>query len=679
MKKKRRKNKNKLKIANILFLLSLLASLYLIYNILLLKNIENIIRIVLIVLIIGINFYFYRRNLIKRKNKGLLITIMTLFIICNLLIGGVINKIYSSIDNINKDKITYSSYLIAMNDSDISEIDDCFKKKIGILNNEANVDNYIIPMEIIKDNELDSDNEIVKYDDLFDMLDDLYKGKIDMMFVSSNYNSMFSTTTGYENINSEVKVITSSKKTIDKEKTEEEQSTGKKVTEPFTVLLMGVDSEKDGLDSSSSNGDSLILITFNPSTLNATMLSIPRDSYVPIMCFKNHKENKLTHAAWYGSSCMIKTIENFLDIDIDYYVKINFKGVVSLVNALEGVQADVPRDLCTDSSDRTGKICIKKGTQNLDGESALVLARNRYDLPNGDFDRAKNQQVLLKSILNKMKTVRSISKFNEILDSVSRNMDTNLKTEQILSFYNIFKDIVKVNRINKDVVNIERLSLTGTGQNIYEESSKLTLWNYVLNENSIKEVNKAMNDNLNSDVELIKNFNYLVSNGYKETVPGANVKPTTLYTLLPSFIGKTKEDVEEFVKKNKIKVKYLYKEDDNSKYDNGSIIKQNYMANTRIDKINTLEITILKNKKSEKIDCTDNFKDICLLPSLIGKTKDEVNSYFNKYKDLDKITFNEVSQALYPNAKVGTVVSQNYKVNTHLLKVKNLELTIVTK
>ena len=164
MKKKRRKKKNKLKITNILILLSLLASLYLIYNILLLKNVENAIRIFLIILIIGINFYFYNRNQVKRKNKGLLITVMTLFIICNFLTGGVINKIYSSIDNINKDKITYSSYLIAMNDSEISEVDDCFKKKIGILNNESNIDNYIIPMEIIKDNELDSDNEIVKYD-----------------------------------------------------------------------------------------------------------------------------------------------------------------------------------------------------------------------------------------------------------------------------------------------------------------------------------------------------------------------------------------------------------------------------------------------------------------------------------------------------------------------------------
>lgn len=679
MKNKKRK-KVKFKMGNILILLSIIASIYLIYNILLLKNIENIIRYIIIIIILFLDLYFFRKNIKIKKKKRLFAFLMIIFISVNIALASVINKVYSTIDKINKDKITYSSYLISLADSDINNIDDCTSKKIGILDNKTNIDNYIIPMEMVKNNKLDNDNEIVKYEDLFSMLEDLYKKKIDMMFISSNFNSMFSTTEGYENIKNEIKIIDSSKKTLNKEDTFEENSSGKDIKKPFTILLMGVDSEKDGLDSSSSNGDSLILITFNPETLNATMLSIPRDSYVPIMCFKDKRENKLTHAAWYGSGCMIDTIENFLDVDIDYYVKINFKGVVSLVNALDGVTADVPRDLCTDSSDRTGQVCISAGIQNLDGESALVLARNRYDLPNGDFDRAKNQQILLKAILNKMKTVRSVNKFNDILNSISRNMDTNLKTDQILSFYNILKNIVKVNRINKDVVNIQRLYLSGSGQYIYDERSKLTLWNYVLNENSIEEVNKAMADNLNSNVSMQKSFDYLVKDGFQEIVPGSNVKPATKYDVIPNFVGKAKKEVDKFAEKHNIKVKYKYKEDLNSKYNNDYVLSQNYKANTRVDKIKNLEITLLKNKNNDsKIDCTDNKKDICLLPSFIGKTKDEVTEYWNKYKGLSKITYNEVSQSLYPNSKVGHIISQNYKVNTHLLKVKNLELTIITK
>ena len=111
-------------------------------------------------------------------------------------------------------------------------------------------------------------------------------------------------------------------------------STNKSVTEPFTVLLLGVDSEYDGLSNNAAfNGDSIMLLTFNPKTLSATIFSIPRDTYVPIAC-NNNKSNKINSAAGYGTKCMIDTIQNLIDINIDYYVKINFKGVVDLVEAL---------------------------------------------------------------------------------------------------------------------------------------------------------------------------------------------------------------------------------------------------------------------------------------------------------------------------------------------------------
>ena len=75
-----------------------------------------------------------------------------------------------------------------------------------------------------------------------------------------------------------------------------------------------------------------MLITFNPETLNTTMLSIPRDTYVPITCFSGQAKSKITHAAWNGETCMMNTIENFTGINIDYYVKINFKGVIIMDN-----------------------------------------------------------------------------------------------------------------------------------------------------------------------------------------------------------------------------------------------------------------------------------------------------------------------------------------------------------
>ena len=92
---------------------------------------------------------------------------------------------------------------------------------------------------------------------------------------------------------------------------------------------MGVDSEAEDISNAAFNGDALMLITFNPKTLSTTILSIPRDSYVPIACFPGQKRNKITHAAWYGETCMIDTIENLFDIPIDYYQLISGESILT--------------------------------------------------------------------------------------------------------------------------------------------------------------------------------------------------------------------------------------------------------------------------------------------------------------------------------------------------------------
>ena len=186
---------------------------------------------------------------------------------------------------------------------------------------------------------------------------------------------------------------------------------------------MGVDSETEGIGNSSFNGDSLMVVTFNPKTLSTTILSIPRDSYVPIACFNNQKKNKITHAAWKGEECMQKTIENFLDINIDYYVKINFKGVVGLVDTLGGVDIDVPYNLCEQNSNRqwgNNTVYIEQGKQTLNGEQALAFARNRHPNPSmcsakwtnynsNDFIRGQHQQEVVMALLNKFLSLIHIS------------------------------------------------------------------------------------------------------------------------------------------------------------------------------------------------------------------------------------------------------------------------------
>lgn len=589
----------------VITLLAVIVNCYLIYTIYLLNGIENKGRYLLMGLLLSIDLLLIDECLkfVRFKRKARYYTIFSAFsfiyIIISMSIGFYINKVYSSIDNVSKNYEVYSTSLVTLNDSSINSISDVKKLKIGIIEDTSSIDGYIISKEIIDENSL-NDNELVNYSGFATMLSDLYDKNIDAIFISSGYTSMFSSIEKFANISTETKVITSKDKKVKKD----EVVSTKKLTEPFSILLMGVDSEKDGLDSSvASNGDSLIAVTFNPSTSNITMLSIPRDSYVPIMCFKDHYENKITHAAWNGTDCMIDTIENFLNVPIDYYVKINFKGVVGLVDALGGITANVPVDMCVGNSDRKIPICLKKGVQHLNGEQALVLSRDRHSQAGGDLDREQNQQAVIKAILDKVKNIRNIDQITDILNSISRNIDTNFSTDQILSFYNIGKELL----LTSGDFKINSLLLQGNGQMIYDENMGLVLWDYILNEKSIESVSKEMRYNLNLEKPiLIKEFSYSIDEPYVSTKTGSEYTEPTYYSLLPDFSTYSQSQAKKWLESRGYTISFVTKE---SEYDTGTIIGQSIPAHKRLDKITNKNITLTISSKIKTVKKDDDTKN----------------------------------------------------------------------
>lgn len=520
----------------ILFLISLGTSGYLIYNLFLLTGIEDIIRYIVIGILILIDFLcliklrgVLKNKVSKKKKKkskriGFIIFLIFYSGIC-FGISFVISYLYGTVDNINKKYVTYSSSLIVLKEDEASKASDMKNYKIGVLKDHKSPEGYIIPQEIIKEEKLNDSNDIEEYDSYIEMIADLYSKDLGAIFVATDYANIYSSIAGYENIGEETKIIQSKEKKMLKSKTSEEEtkSSGKNVTEPFTILLMGIDSTDEVLTKNAvANGDSLILITFNPKTLNATMLSIPRDSYVPIACWPGKDENKITHAAAYGNDCMINTIEDFFDVDIDYYAKINFKGLVNLVNALGGIDVEVPQDLCTDDSSRGQQVCIKEGFQHLDGEGALVLSRNRKQLVNGDFGRGQNQQLVIQAMLTKIKDLKSVKQFTSVMNTVANSIDTNLTTKQILSFYSIAKDILKTLSTDKsNIINIQQLYLQGQSAMIYDKRMRMTLYNYVPNTHSRDDITEAMKANL----ELIehkdsKSFTFSINEPYEKKIIG---------------------------------------------------------------------------------------------------------------------------------------------------------------
>lgn len=599
----------------ILVIITLLSSFFAIYEIFLLSGIETLIRYIVIGVLILINLIilFKSRGIRKKKKKKskrvLFIIFDIIYMLICLAVGIVIFYVYGRISGLNKTFVTYTSDLVVMSKSDANKVSDIKDMTIGILDDKTSPEGYIIPQEIIKKNKLNDNNEIKDYDDYTSMLVDLYSGDLDAMFVTNHYVSMFSGISGYENVGTETKIITSKSKKMLKANNSaiETASSGKSITEPFTILLMGIDSTDEVLSENAiANGDTLILITFNPKTLNATMFSIPRDSYVPISCWSGKPENKITHAAAYGDDCMINTIKDYFDIDIDYYAKINFKGLVKLVDAVGGVDVNVGQRLCTDDSSRGGQVCINPGEQTLNGEQALVYARNRKQLANGDFGRAEHQQEIIMALVNKIKTIKDVSTFMDILNTVSNSMDTNLTTKQILSFYNVGKDILKRSTVtdNSNVINVQRLYLQGTGQMIYDERAKMVLWDYVPNQSSRKDIINAMKVNLGKkEHSVIKKFSFSINDPYEIEVIGEGpYKSSGGYTLLPNFVGDSESQARSAATRLGIPVSF--------KGNSGYVVSQNYPANKRVDLIKgSVTLTLSGSRQVVSTDDKDNKKD----------------------------------------------------------------------
>ena len=549
-----------------------------------------------------------------KKNNSKFKTIFGVSLIYSILLLVVafyISDTYNTLKNMTSNSTSYSTSIVSLKENKIDKISEINNGKIGMINDEDSIVGNEIPLEIIEKNKLQ--NEIVEYDNFVELIDALLKEDVSYAFLPTNYDILFSNVEGknFEKLKENTKIIYTKTKKIKNEKTKNTA-----IKKPVTILLMGVDSELENIANASFNGDSLMLITFNPTTLSSTILSIPRDTYVPITCFAGNRKNKITHAAWYGEECMIDTIENFTGINIDYYVKINFKGVVKLVDTLGGIEVDVPYAFCEQNSNREwGKntVYVEKGLQTLNGEQALAFARNRHPNPSycsskwtnyvsNDFIRGQHQQMVIKALLNQLKNIKSLTTVSELLDTISDSMETNMTTSEILSLYNIGKDIlIKSSGENvADLLSMQRLYLNGYDAYIYDQSMNLNLYNYVLYNESLNEVVNAMKVNLGlTEPEISKEFKFSIDKPYEENVVGKNTVGKVTVSKLPDFTGDTEAQAKATCNKLGISVNFKYVTSGNGT--NNTVISQNYKAGYDLSYVNTITLTILK-KETTKVE-----------------------------------------------------------------------------
>lgn len=373
---------------------------------------------------------------------------------------------------------------------------------------------------------------------------------------------------------------------------------------PFAVYISGIDTY--GEISSVSRSDVNIVAIVNPRIKQLLLISIPRDYYVKLHG-TNGPKDKLTHAGIYGVDMSIHTIEDLLDIDINYYAKVNFTSVIDIVDALGGLEVYSEYTFISFSG-----YSFKKGMNKVNGEQALDFARTRKAFTNGDRQRGINQQAVIEAAIRKATSKSIITKYTSLLKSVDGKYQTNME-------YKKMTQLIKMQLNDMSPWNITSYSLSGSDSSNYTYTYNQLLYVMEPDENSISEAKNLIQKVLN-DEKLDTSYENISGNSY-------NVYKTTSTN--------TQKNESNTAKNNQEKEKQIEDKNNDNKSDNKSDNNTND-NNTVENKIKDSDSTDKKNTDDEEKDSNannDTTKEEEVLSDIIPSSNDENNS-----DDNNKIT-----------------------------------------
>ena len=331
-------------------------------------------------------------------------------------------------------------YVMTLDSSTIKNVKDLDGKSIGIYSSKNSE-------EAIKllDKKIDSTNK--EYKNIVELFEDLQDKKIDAVLINDSTKNLLSS--DLSDMELKLKEIYKVYVSIEKTDIVKVVDITKK---PFNIYVAGGDAY--GSIDNVTNTDVNMIITVDPINRKVLLTSIPRDYYVNLPSFGDDAYDKLTHAGYYGIEESAKAIENLLDIDINYYVKVNFSTIEGVIDAIKGV--DVYSDYSFKADIYPDYFTFKKGMNHLNGKQALAFARERHSFKDGDVQRVKNQQKVLTAIINKVTSSTTlVTNFSQILDSVGNSFSTNMETKSINRF-------IKMQLNNMRGWSIESQNLIGT-------------------------------------------------------------------------------------------------------------------------------------------------------------------------------------------------------------------------
>ena len=417
--------------------------------------------LILVAVLAVINVLHATVQLPRRKNKlsKLLVGILSLAV------SGAMVYAISAADSVQSALINISgklveeeiTYVIVRADDEAADIGDAVGYTYGTLS-RADVKNTTALMEAVKSGMGELDN--ISYDSVTDLVDALFAGDVDAIMLNEGYITMVSRTDEYADFSEKTRILYE----FTTEHEVETIAPNPAITrEPFVVYCSGIDA-RDNDVTVNSLSDVNILAIVNPKSKQILLINTPRDYYVPLVSEPyTGMLDKLTHAGSLGIDESMRVLGQLYGVDAAYYARINFLGLVDIVDALGGIDVVSPCDFTAQGMNiREGGYSddyyfhFEEGLIHIDGYGALAFSRERNSFDDGDEQRGKNQMAVIKGIVDKATSSQILSSYNDVLKAVEGCFTTNMPYEDISA-------LVKMQLRDMSGWNITTYSVSGDG------------------------------------------------------------------------------------------------------------------------------------------------------------------------------------------------------------------------
>jgi len=462
----------------------LLATILIVTSIILLISLKKIdfipsnylnaayIVVIIVGLILGLLLILKTKKTIFKVFKSLVVLVSIILIF---VYGFAIYSLNNTLDVLENAFLMQAEvtnyYVVVLKNSNFEEISDLENKNLLYLNNTDSkvIDSFKLNLNFLEEENID------------ELKNKLFNEEVEAIIVSDIILNK------YEDDDSEFNEKIRVLETISI--TKEIEDITKRVSiknTPFNVLISGIDTYGD--ININSRNDVNMIATINPNTNQILLTSIPRDYYVKLHGLEGYND-KLTHASYYGINTVVKTIEDLMDISINYYVKVNFTTVVDLVDKIGGIEVYSDRYLYLKGCN------IKYGMNTLDGKCALAFSRERMSYEDGDKHRGRNQQAVIEAIFKKIASGTTIiSEYNDIISSLNGKFTTNMDLKEVSGFIkHELSDLGKYKFLSNQVDGYGSLGKTYSYP--YQD-----LWIMIPYENTIEEAKTLINKVLNNEI-----------------------------------------------------------------------------------------------------------------------------------------------------------------------------------